>query len=191
MPAQWFYKMMQTNKSFIINSRKFDGKIHRSWQADLIEEKDSLFVFAGVFETEINHPQLGVIRPGTISYEYYWTNRWYNIFRFHEPEGALRNFYCNVNQPPVFNDNILDYVDLDIDVLVWKDLTFEVLDVDEFKENSEIFKYSAELIEKVDKSLKEILNLLENKSFPFNYNFSVQQEDKTLFDFSKQRRNRL
>lgn len=163
-----FYKMKRTNKSFTINSRKFDGSIHRSWRADLMEEKNSLLVFEGVFETEINHSHLGIIRPGTVSYEYYWTDRWYNIFRFHEPEGSLRNFYCNVNQPPVLNGSILDYVDLDIDVLVWKDFSFEVLDVDEFKDNAKKFKYSVELIEKIDESLKEILNLANNKLFPFN-----------------------
>ncbi|MDQ3321426.1 MAG: DUF402 domain-containing protein [Acidobacteriota bacterium] len=160
--------MNQKKNAFTINSRKFDGVIHRSWKAELIEQTESLLTFAGRFEKEITHPNLGVIRRGTMSYEFYWTNRWYNIFRFHEPEGDLRNFYCNVNQPPVCAGNVLDYVDLDIDVLVWKDLSFEILDLDEFKDNSETFNYSTELKNNVNDSLNEILNLIKNKSFPFN-----------------------
>ncbi len=160
---------MFENKNFTINSLKFDGKIHRSWKAEIIEETVDLIIFEGTFEKEIKHPHLGVIRPDTISYEFYWKNRWYNIFRFHEPEGNLRNYYCNINQPPAIENNQLSYIDLDVDVLVWTDLSFEILDLDEFEENSKRFGYSKELREKVDKSLAEILRLIKNKDFPFDY----------------------
>ncbi len=152
-----------------INSRKFDGEIHRSWKAELIEETSELYIFAGVFDFEVKHPKLGIIRPGTISYEYYWKNKWFNIFRFHEPEGSLRNFYCNVNQPPNFKNGVIDYIDLDIDVLVWKDFSFEILDLDEFEENILKYKYSKKLQDQVHSSLAEIINLLENRAFPFDY----------------------
>lgn len=150
-----------------INSRKFDSSIHRSWSCKLIEKSNSLLVFVGEFEKEVNHEQLGVIRRGTISYEYYWTDRWYNIFRFHEPEGELRNFYCNVNMPPVFEDGVLDYVDLEIDILVWSDLSFEILDTDEFEENAKIFSYSDELKSKVYESVTELKTMIEKREFPF------------------------
>lgn len=74
-----------------INSRKFDGKIHRSWKAEFVEQKNTLLLFVGVFDEEIRHPQLGLIRRGTVSYEYYWLDRWFNVFRFHEPEEFVTN----------------------------------------------------------------------------------------------------
>src|SRR5215218_7367004 len=122
-----------SKQSITINSRKFDGYIDKSWQAELVEETDKILIFAGIFDKEISHTHLGVIRRGTISYEYYWKYKWFNIFRFHEPEGQLRNFYCNVNMPPQFQNNVLDYIDLDVDVVVWKDLSHEILDLDEFE----------------------------------------------------------
>ncbi len=163
--------MLQNKKAVTINSRKFDGTIHRSWKADLIEETQELITFVGTFEKEIKHPHLGVIRRGTISYEYYWKSRWFNIFRFHEPDGDLRNFYCNVNQPPVFDGIELNYVDLDIDVLVWRDFTFLILDTEEFEINTATFKYPPEILTKVDESLKTILKMIVDKSFPFNNEF--------------------
>jgi uncharacterized protein len=152
-----------------INSRKFDGRIHRSWKADLVEENDEYYLFAGKFEFEVNHPKLGVIRRNTVSYEYYWKNRWYNVFRFHEPEGELRNFYCNVNQPPLLQDGVLDYIDLEIDVLVWKDFTLEILDLDEFEENALIFNFSDEIKTRTRESLNELLWMIEARDFPFDY----------------------
>lgn len=160
--------MLKTAPQIIINSRKFNGEIHRSWKVDFIEKCDSLLIFVGKFEKEIRHPNLGVIRRGTVSYEYYWLNRWYNIFKFHEPEGELRNFYCNVNMPPQFENNVLDYVDLEIDVLVSKDLSVEILDREEFEENSALFGYSESLITKTFQTLDELLKLIEARAFPFS-----------------------
>ncbi len=164
---EWFYKMIE-NRIFTINSLEFDETIHRSWKGKLIHETEEIIIFEGVFDEEIKHPYLDVIRRGTISIEYYWKNRWYNIFRFVEPEGGLRNFYCNINRPPVIENGILNFIDLDIDVLIWKDWTYEILDLGEFQENAQIFNYSAKLQNKVWQSLDELLKLIENKDFPFN-----------------------
>ncbi|MGI8639601.1 MAG: DUF402 domain-containing protein [Pyrinomonadaceae bacterium] len=160
--------MTDQNKLITINSYKFDGKIHRSWKAKLIEQKNSLLIFVGEFEKEVKHSHLGVIRRGTVSYEFYWLDLWYNVFRFHEPDGDLRNYYCNVNLPPKFENGVLDYIDLDIDVLVWKDFRYEILDLDEFAENAKIFNYSEDLIEKAKDNLTKLLRLIENRKFPFN-----------------------
>ena len=88
------------------------------------------------FEEEIEHPLLGTIAPQTVSIEYYWLDRWYNVFMFVQPTGELRNFYCNVNVPPVLQGNVLSYIDLDIDVLVAPDLSYTILDEEEFVANS-------------------------------------------------------
>jgi uncharacterized protein len=159
--------MLRPARKIIINSRKFNGEIHRSWKADFIEKRGSLLIFVGEFEEEVRHSKLGVIRRGTISYEYYWLDRWFNIFKFHEPEGELRNFYCNLNMPPVFENDVLDYIDLEIDVLVTKNFDIEILDLDEFEENSKLFEYPADLIAKTFKTLDELLKFIEIRAFPF------------------------
>lgn len=152
-----------------IKSRKFDGTVNYSWQAELIETNGSLLKFVGEFDKQVSHQHLGVISPKTVSYEFYWIDRWYNVFRFHEPDGSFRNFYCNVNLPPTFENKILDYIDLDIDVLVWKDFTPQILDMDEFEENARKFSYPNDLRIKAAAALDELLFIIENKIFPFDY----------------------
>jgi len=160
--------MPKPTQKITINSRKFNGQIYRSWKADFIEKQDSLLIFVGEFEEEVRHSKLGVIRRGTISYEYYWLDRWYNIFKFHEPEGRLRNFYCNLNMPPEFQNNVLDYIDLELDVLVSRDFDVEILDREEFEDNSNLFGYSEDLIAKTYETLQELLKIIENRAFPFS-----------------------
>lgn len=149
-----------------INSRKFDRSVRRSWTCRLVEQDNPLLLFVGEFDEDISHPDLGLVKSGTISYEYYWLDRWYNIFRFHEPGGSLRNYYCNINMPPVFENGVLDYVDLDIDVLVWPDSSFHVLDLDEYEQNAARFNYPASVRSKVTAAIDELLAMIENDALP-------------------------
>lgn len=157
------------NTIITINSRKFDGSIHRSWECELLKETPKYFIFIGKFEHEVVHSKLGIIRRNTISYEYYFKDEWFNIFRFHEPEGKLKYFYCNINMPPDFQNSVLDYVDLDIDILVQPDFTFEILDEEEFAENSNKYKYKSKIISKVNTSIDKLLTLIKERNFPFDF----------------------
>ncbi|HEX8459677.1 MAG TPA: DUF402 domain-containing protein [Pyrinomonadaceae bacterium] len=151
-----------------VQARKFDGRLHREWEARLVSSDASLVVVEGVFEEEIRHSQLGLIRPGTFSREYYWTGRCYSVFRFREPSGELRNYYCNINLPVVFDGEVLSYVDLDIDVLVAPDHSIRILDEDEFAQNAARYEYPPDVRAAVPRALAELLKLIERKSYPFD-----------------------
>jgi len=156
------------NETVTVKSRKFDGSIRRSWTCSFIEQKETLLVFEGVFDFDVSHANLGFIRRGTVSYEYYWLDRWYNVFRFHEPEGGLRNYYCNINMPPVFENGVLDYVDLDLDVLVWPDFKYQILDREDFEQNAKRFTYSDEIRVNVNAAMNDVIRLIEKREFPFS-----------------------
>jgi uncharacterized protein len=150
-----------------VKTYKYDGRMHRTWQAEVMEQEGDLLVLLGIFKDRIEHSQLGVIEPGTLSYEYYWLDRWYNVFRFHTPDGALRNYYCNINMPPKFEDGVLSYIDLDIDIYVSPELELSVWDVDEFEENTARYSYPDEVVRKVSETVEELKRLIEARLFPF------------------------
>ncbi|CAN5386464.1 DUF402 domain-containing protein [soil metagenome] len=154
------------SQQITVNSRKYDKTIRRSWKCELVECRGQSLVFRGVFASDIEHPDLGLIKCGTISLEYYWLDRWYSIFRFDEPDGAFRNYYCNINMPPIFADGVLDYVDLDVDIVVWPDQSYQVLDLDEFEQNADLFGYPDEIRTKVTKTLIELKDLIACDGLP-------------------------
>ncbi len=158
-------------KLITVKSRKFDGSIHRQWDMRLKKSDGWFLELVGQFAAEINHPQLGVIRRGTISCEFFWMDKWFNVFRFHEPDGSPRNFYCNVIMPPVLCGDVLNYIDLDVDIVVWKDFSYQVLDLDEFAENARRFDYPSEVHLKVKSVLEELIAMIEKRIFPFDYKF--------------------
>lgn len=155
-------------QAITVRACKYDGTEHRRWQARLLRRHASLLVLDATFDEEINHEQLGKIVQGTLSLEYYWTDRWYNVFRFSEPDGELRNYYCNVNVPPTFDGQKLSYIDLDMDILVAPDLSFRLLDEDEFAVNALRYNYPADIQHRAHQAIAELIDLIKNRQFPFD-----------------------
>lgn len=160
--------MTETGKSILIKAHKYDGSEHRRWSAQLVKQEGSLLVLDGKFEADVQHDLLGLIASGTHSLEYYWLDRWYNIFRFGQPDGSVRNFYCNVNVPPTFDGEILSYTDLDLDILVDPDFSYRILDADEFERNSREYGYPADVQANAREALAELVSMIETRAFPFS-----------------------
>ena len=134
----------------------------------MVERNGPLLVVDATFNEDIEHDLLGKIATGTISREYYWLDRWYNVFRFSDRRGTFQNFYCNVSMPPSFDGHVLGYVDLDIDVLVKPDFSYQVLDLEDFEDNARLYDYPLEVRDNARAALAELIILIETRSFPFH-----------------------
>ncbi|HEX7317840.1 MAG TPA: DUF402 domain-containing protein [Pyrinomonadaceae bacterium] len=162
-------KELGTNvDEIVVRSCKYDGRVHRSWPARLARLEGSLIILDAFFAEEIKHSLIGTIEAGTLSTEFFWTDRWYSVFRFQAPGGGLLKFYCNINTPPTLDAGSLTFVDLDVDVLVQPDYSFEVLDEDEFEHHAELYGYPESYRLSVKEALDELRHLIENRQFPFN-----------------------
>jgi protein associated with RNAse G/E len=146
---------------------KHDGAEHRRWTAKLKSREGELIVLDAEFEVEVTHESLGAIPKGTRTIEYYWLNRWYNVFQFLHNDGSTRLFYCNINTPPAMEDNVITYVDLDIDLLIGPDLSYKVLDLEEFRANAQLYQYSDETRQNARAAVEELKQMIERRQFPF------------------------
>jgi uncharacterized protein len=160
-------KNKEAEQEVIVSACKYDGTEHRRWPARIAERDDNLLILDAEFTEDIHHQLLGTVARGTTSIEYYWLDRWYNIFRFLKPNGELRNFYCNVNVPPTFDGRVLSYIDLDIDILVAPDLTYQIVDEDEFESNAARYNYPPKIRASAYLALTELVSLIEKRGFPF------------------------
>jgi predicted RNA-binding protein associated with RNAse of E/G family len=65
--------------------------------------------------------------------ECYYDNRWYNIFEIYDHEDEqLKGWYCNITEPAIFDPGIIKYVDLALDILIYPNGAYLILDEDEF-----------------------------------------------------------
>jgi protein associated with RNAse G/E len=146
---------------------KYDGSEYRRWSATIARREGPMIVLDAEFEYDVQHHLLGNIRRGTPTIEYYWLDRWYNIFRFLEDDGKTRLYYCNINMPPAFEDGSLTYIDLDLDILVRPDYSYEVLDLDEFERHAELFGYDDETKRQARAAVDDVSSMIEARQFPF------------------------
>ena len=147
---------------------KYDGSDHRQWSGTVSRRDGSLLQLDAAFSIDVSHGLLGQIRQGTRLVEYYWLDRWYNVFRFLNDDGSTRLFYCNVTTPPKMEDELLTYIDLDIDVLARPDLSYQVLDADEFEGNAGRYGYSEEIKLRSRQAVDELTSMIEAREFPFD-----------------------
>jgi protein associated with RNAse G/E len=155
------------NRSMTVRVLKYDGAEHRSWHAHLARRASHLLVLEAEFDVDVQHDILGEIRRGMRTIEYYWQDRWYNIFRFLNDDESTRIYYCNVATPALVDGNVISYVDLDIDVLVNHDLSYQVLDLPEFEANAERYGYPDEVKRNASDAVEEIVSIIRERQFPF------------------------
>jgi len=155
-------------EEIIVRSCKHDGRVNRSWPARVTRREGSLIVLDAFFAEEVRHTLIGTIEAGTLSTEFFWTDRWYSVFRFQTPEGRLLKFYCNINTPPRLSEGTLTFIDLDVDLLVNPDYSSTILDVDEFERHSQIYQYPAAYRVGVQRALDELQHLITERQFPFS-----------------------
>lgn len=74
-----------------------------------------------------------VLRTGDIFREWFYRDRWFNIFRVGDGQNKhLKGWYCNITRPPQFGPNWIAAEDLCLDVFVYPDGRTLTLDEEEF-----------------------------------------------------------
>ncbi len=158
----------EAGEQIVVSALKYDGREHRNWQGQLVVNEPPLLIVDALFAEDVQHDLLGAISKGTVSTEYYWLDRWYNIFRFGDKSRANATFYCNVTIPPRLENRTLSYVDLDIDVFVHSNFTYEVLDIEDFNANARIYSYPKEIEHSAYQAVEELKTLIDRREFPFD-----------------------
>ena len=149
-----------------VHKLAYDGHETWRWSGKLVERNDGVTVVDAVF----NGPprDLGYMKLETtdLYHEFYYSNRWFNIFRVSGADGLLKGWYCNICQPARFSGNEIFYVDMVLDVFVYPDGRPLVLDEEEFQENARSI-YSPEDAERAQHAVGELLQMIEQRVHPF------------------------
>jgi len=109
---------------------------------------------------------LGYVRfePGDRFTEYYYTDRWYNIFDIVSADGQRKGWYCNMAQPATISEDRIEQIDLLLDVWVDPRGVPLVLDEDEFAGDATL---SEEQRAGAQQGLRDILRMAAACEKPF------------------------
>jgi uncharacterized protein len=139
------------------------GEVTYEYEGVMVSRDENSVTLEAFFE-RADMPFMDVVfKTGDRFVEYYYSDRWYNIFAIHDrDDGQIKGWYCNIGQPAVIEDGIVSYVDLALDLWVSTDGKQTVLDEDEF----EALKLNEELKIGALNGLDELKDLFKNNNPP-------------------------
>ena len=101
---------------------------------------------------------------------------WFNIVALIEESGV--RYYCNVASPLYVNQQVLTYIDYDLDVIRMPDRTVHIVDQDEYERHKLGYHYSSLVETKVKEGLAALLALVNGDKPPF-------QDDMVIYYYEQ------
>lgn len=157
-------------KKVLIHCYKHDGSIHRSWSKGLVlQETNEHFIV-------INNRTLVTEADGRIWHTrepaicYFPKNKWYNVICMIRKTGVY--YYCNIASPTLYDGEALKYIDYDLDLKVFPDQKYRILDQEEYKDHARIMNYSDELDKILNEQLQVLIDLSIARRGPFSDSFT-------------------
>jgi len=139
------------------------GEVVYEYEGDELRRDDTSIVLEALFDRADMPFQDVIFKQGDRFVEYYYTDRWYNIFAIYGgDDGQIKGWYCNIGKPAVIEDGVVSYVDLALDLWVSANGRQTVLDEDELEE----LNLDDELKRRVYDGLKELQTFLKTKNPP-------------------------
>ena len=145
---------------------KHDGSIHRVWdKACKVYEDDEKIMISNA-KTLIREYDGRIWMAKEPSVTIYYKHRWFNIIGIIRGEGV--HYYCNIASPVIIEDDVIKYVDYDLDLVKTVSGELKVLDEDEYKENKERYGYGKDLEYILEKELEALKEYALNGEIEFN-----------------------
>ena len=119
-----------------ITIRKLDaaGIEQLSYQGTLVARGPGWICIDAVFALPQRDLGYVTLCPGDRFREWFYADRWYNIFRVSAADGgALKGWYCNITRPAQITQSQVAAEDLALDVFVYPDGRWRLLDEAEFE----------------------------------------------------------
>lgn len=105
------------------------------YTGEIISEDQEKVILQALFNREDTPFYEILLKKDDRFIETFFLDRWYNIFEIHDrDDDQLKGWYCNISYPAKRKGQVISYIDLALDLLVYPDGRQLTLDEDEFLE---------------------------------------------------------
>ena len=149
-----------------IHSYKHNGKIHRSWDEALFIEENNGYAVFGNYKTLVTEADGRVWKTKEPAIMYFSKDNWFNIIGQLKEYGIY--FYCNIATPFIIDEKVIKYIDYDLDLRVFPNGSFKILDRMEYRYHKKQMHYSSRLDFILKYELGNLIEMVRAKEDPFN-----------------------
>ena len=155
-------------KKYEIHGYKHDGKVYKAWdEAVLLEIHDEYLIF-GNGKTKVKEADGRTWRTKEPAVMYFFYKKWFNIIGQCKKNGIY--YYCNMTSPFIIEDDTIKFIDYDLDLRVFPNGSFKILDRMEYKYHKKQMHYSNRLDFILKYELGNLIDMVRMKEQPFDKN---------------------
>jgi uncharacterized protein len=161
-----------------IHSYKHNGHIHRVWEETTVLKGTETLVIGGNDRTIVTESdgRTWITREPAIAY--FHTQYWFNIIGMIREDGVY--YYCNISSPFIYDGEALKYIDYDLDIKVYPDMSFHLLDEDEYERHRREMKYPEVIDQILKKNVEKLIKWIKHRKGPFAPDFIDTWYEKYL-----------
>ncbi len=161
---------------YTMKAYKYDGALHYEQPLELFEVNKKYIALKGHIGRELTHYTRDTVYTfDKETIEYFFFDKWYTAAFVFNDESICDYVYCNICLPSTLANQVVSFIDLDIDVIYYKG-EVKVVDIDEFEEHLITYKYPKKTIAKVKEVTEEVILAIKSKKFPFNLYLEKKRE---------------
>ena len=157
---------IKVGDTLAIHCYKHNGQIYKSWKnAYVLDIKKDCLILGNenVLVTKQDGRTWHTKEPAIM---FFYTNRWFNIIAQLKQNGLF--YYCNIASPFVIDERIVKYIDYDLDLRVFNDGAFKILDRNEYNYHKKLMKYPKEINYIIKEELTGLIEMKKAGVEPFN-----------------------
>ena len=114
---------------------------------------------------------------------FFFKKKWFNVIGQYKKDGI--QFYCNIASPFLIDEMAIKYIDYDLDLRVFPDGSFKVLDRGEYNYHKSQMHYSKDLDKILHSELSSLIETVRKKEWPFRH-----EEIKKYYEIYKQEKEK-
>lgn len=141
------------------------GEVVVTYEADVVQRLTNGVVLRAVWTRPTLDLGYTIFEHGAVFLEWFYTDRWYNVFQIHSAAGEVKGWYCNVAEPAVISDADVRCRDLYLDLWVGAGGAIVVLDEEELAADESL---DAETRARAVAAADELRSLVAQRRAPFD-----------------------
>lgn len=151
----------------VLRKRKYDGTIRSVWPGDLVDSRgeDWLITF---HDARLHHSQPPLAESAAFAIHTIGLRHPLTVLHRFDPLGRFLGARCDAALPAAIAGRTIDFVDLDLDVIVNPDGTHFVRDLDDFRARAVELGYPAHVRRTAWMGILLALRAVRRRQFPFD-----------------------
>lgn len=158
--------MVSKQRESNVTVHKLDPQGNEIWRYDgvLLDSTETRAIVEAWYDRPDEDLHGMLLRQGDRYLETHYSDRWYNVFEIYDVASKqLKGWYCNITRPAIFEDGHIRAVDLALDLLVFPDGRWLVLDEKEF----EAMELPAQDRRHAREALEGLIDMAQARAGPF------------------------